>query len=110
MRRQRLAVVLVLAVVAVVGCGGEADPAKRPEAMAAEKVQQALDAGKIDGETSTEVVKVLPAGSDFEPPVQIDQIPTGAWYCDMGTVHYARLMKGDGVCPRCNMSLVKQGG
>ena len=108
MRRQRLAVVLVFAVVAVVGCG-EADPSKRPEAMAAEKVQQALDAGKMDGETSTEMVKVLPAGSDFEPPVQISQIPAGAWYCDMGTVHYARLIKGDGVCSRCGIALTRQG-
>ena len=110
MRILRLTVVISFVAAAIVACGGKADPAKRPEAIAAEKVQQALDAGKMNGETSSGTVQVLPSGSDFEPPVQIDQIPVGAWYCDMGTVHYARLVKGDGKCPRCGMNLTRQGG
>jgi hypothetical protein len=110
MRILRLNVVLFFAIAAIFACGGQADPAKRPEAVAAEKVQQALDAGKMNGESSTGVVEVLPTGSEFDPPVRVDQIPTGAWYCDMGTVHYARLTKGDGRCPRCGMNLTRQGG
>ena len=37
------------------------------------------------------------------------RIPEGAWYCDMGKVHYARSEKGDGVCPLCKMQLTEKG-
>ena len=48
-------------------------------------------------------------GKTFKPPVAKDKIPEGAYYCDMGTVHYARMDKGDGKCPLCKMALVKKG-
>lgn len=44
-------------------------------------------------------------GSRFEPPVKIDEIPQGAWYCDMGTVHYAQTEAGDKTCKLCKMKL-----
>ncbi|MBA2661176.1 MAG: hypothetical protein H0U74_02690 [Bradymonadaceae bacterium] len=47
-------------------------------------------------------------GQTFDPALQVAQIPAGAWYCDMGTVHYARLEEGDGTCPACKMKLVQR--
>jgi rubrerythrin len=54
-------------------------------------------------------VEVSKEGTKFDPPVKTEQIPDGAWMCDMGTVHYARLDKGDGKCPLCKMDLVQKG-
>jgi hypothetical protein len=104
MRGLSLIVVVGLALVGVMGCGG-AERAPRPEQIAAEKVQQALDAGEQLGEEGLDEVEVSMNGSEFDPPVQISQIPAGAWYCDMGTVHYAQLTRGDGLCRKCGMSL-----
>jgi hypothetical protein len=44
-------------------------------------------------------------GTTYEPPIAIDDVPAGAWYCDMGTSHYARSEKGDGKCGVCKMDL-----
>ena len=54
------------------------------------------------------MVEVAAEGTNFEPPVAKSQIPAGAWYCDMGTVHFARTEEGDGKCPRCSMKLHHQ--
>jgi len=51
------------------------------------------------------LVTVTAEGSTFDPAVKPEQIPIGAWYCDMGTVEFARLEKGDGKCPNCGMML-----
>ncbi|MEQ9077687.1 MAG: hypothetical protein RLP09_27745 [Sandaracinaceae bacterium] len=48
-------------------------------------------------------------GSRFDPAIQAEQVPDGAWYCDMGTVHYAAPTQGDGSCPICGMRLVQRG-
>ena len=48
-------------------------------------------------------------GQRFEPPVEPSALPEGAFYCDMGTVHYARAERGDGECPICHMSLKQKG-
>ena len=50
-------------------------------------------------------VEVTSSGSQFDPPVDKKQLPNGAWYCDMGLVHYARTEKGDGKCALCGMEL-----
>ena len=52
-------------------------------------------------------VEVSKSGTEFEPPVKVEQIPKQAWYCDMGTVHYARHEKGDGKCTVCEMDLTQ---
>ncbi len=54
-------------------------------------------------------VEVAAQGSEFKPAVAKDQIPQGAWICDMGTVHYARMEPGDRKCPLCGMALVQAG-
>lgn len=52
-------------------------------------------------------VASLPAdGQRYEPAIDKEEAPEGAWICDMGTVHYARPDKGDGTCPVCGMELV----
>jgi len=50
-------------------------------------------------------VTVSAAGQAFKPPIKKAQLPDGVWFCDMGTVHYARGEKGDGKCPLCKMTL-----
>ena len=52
-------------------------------------------------------VAVSKTGREFDPPVKVEQIPKQAWYCDMGTVHYARHEKGDGKCTVCEMDLTQ---
>ncbi|MFT5433846.1 MAG: hypothetical protein ACI9OJ_004554, partial [Myxococcota bacterium] len=46
------------------------------------------------------------SGTRFDPPIAKAQVPEGAWYCDMGTVHYGQMHEGDGTCPLCKMKLV----
>jgi hypothetical protein len=55
-------------------------------------------------------VVVSKTGTVFKPPVEKSQIPPGAWICDMGTVEYARMEKGDGKCPECGMFLKQYQG
>jgi len=104
------ATVLVLGVVVfLAGCAGEREPQPTPEQIAQQKVQQALSAGSSEGPSGPSV-EVAADGSRFEPPVQIDQLPPGVWYCDMGTVHYARRDRGDGQCAIYKMELTRKAG
>lgn len=48
------------------------------------------------------------AGQRFDPAVDVAEIPTGAWMCDMGTVHFAAGEKHDGKCPVCGMNLTQK--
>lgn len=57
-------------------------------------------------EPSNETIELTEEGSVLDPLATSDQIPVGAWYCDMGgSVHYASLTEGDGSCPVCGMFL-----
>lgn len=58
---------------------------------------------------SAKMVVVSAEGGKIDPAVPKSRVPHGAWMCDMGTVHYARSEKGDGVCPLCGMLLVESG-
>jgi len=52
------------------------------------------------------MVKVSKTGTKFEPGIAPEELPDGAWACEMGgKVHYARMEKGDGKCAICNMKL-----
>jgi hypothetical protein len=51
------------------------------------------------------MVEVPAEGKKFEPPVRVQQLPAGAWYCDMGTVHWAQMNEANHVCPFCKMDL-----
>lgn len=95
--------VLSVMVLLVAGCGEEAQ-GPTPEQIAQEKVQQAMAAGE-SGENPGLEVKVAPDGTVFQPPVRVEQLPGGVWYCDLGTVHYARQEEGAGRCAKCGMEL-----
>ncbi|MEY3014233.1 MAG: hypothetical protein RIT45_2968 [Pseudomonadota bacterium] len=80
-------------------------PAAAPAAEAAEAAKPAAPAAE-KAPAAPGKVEVSAEGTNFDPPVQKAQLPEGVWYCDMGTVHYARTTEGDGTCPRCKMKLV----
>lgn len=58
-------------------------------------------------ESQASTVEVSEDGTQFDPPVSPEQIPSGAWMCSMmGQVHYASMQPGD--CPICGMHLTQQ--
>jgi len=70
----------------------------------------ACDKGsKTEGSTAAApaagTVEVPTDGKKFDPPIKPEQLPAGAWYCDMGTVHWAQMKEGDKTCPICKMDL-----
>jgi hypothetical protein len=63
--------------------------------------------GPLDGSGLSLVVPL--SGERFSPPLpNADSLPSGVWYCDMGTVHWAQGEKGTGTCPICGMDLVQK--
>ena len=99
MRRYLLLLVAALAVFLVIGCYGEqTDEADATPAPPAES----------ETEVETAIVEVALTGTEFEPAIEVDRLPPGVWYCDMGTTHYARGEKGDAPCPVCGMTLVEK--
>lgn len=93
----------------LVGC--DKPTAETQEATATQVEAPATTAQEVPAEPAKKepaalaTVEVAAKGTVFDPPVKPEQIPAGAWYCDMGTVEYASLEKGDGKCPKCGMML-----
>jgi hypothetical protein len=88
------------------------EPAPSQSAPAAEATKEA--SGEHDHSASHSAsakpqeqgkVTLSAEGVSFKPPIKAEALPSGAYYCDMGTVHYARSEQGDGVCPVCKMKL-----
>lgn len=74
-------------------------PAEEPTEEPAEQPDEAKEA-------PAEKIELTAAGAKLDPPVKPEQLPDGAWYCDMGTVHWAATEKPeDGKCPVCGMAL-----
>ena len=92
--------IIFLAFGLLLSCGSDA-PEQVAESVAEKAAPEVAAATEVAG-----IVEVTADGNVFDPPVAIDQIPEGAWYCDMGTVHYARAVEGDGRCSECGMKLV----
>lgn len=93
--------------ISLVACDApDADDEGEPAEAEAPADDQATDEADDD---SLAMVEVSDEGTEFDPPVEKEQIPEGAYICDMGTVHYARMEEGDGTCPLCNMDLVPHG-
>lgn len=94
----RILVLVIATSLALWSCGGAEPPAPEPEA----------EAPTVDVVTEVELpmVEVAAEGSEFDPPIEVAQLPDGVWYCDMGTVHYASLQPGE--CPLCGMDLVQK--
>ena len=103
----------ILVALLMVGCEKPAEQPQEPAATAtqAEAVVAApTEAPEKAPESGASLVTVTAEGTTFDPPVKAEQIPAGAWYCDMGTVEYASLEKGDGKCPKCGMMLKQKAG
>ena|SRR5690554_4052492 len=56
-----------------------------------------------------DTIVVKKGGGEMNPKVDKSKLPDGAWYCDMGGVHYARMDEGDGKCELCGMKLQQKG-
>lgn len=81
-----------------------------PQAPAAPAAEKPAEPAKLEVKEGVAIaMDDLKGGKSLEPAAKLDQIPAGAYFCDMGTAHYARAEEGDGRCPRCGMKLVKKG-
>lgn len=108
MKTLATALMLVLALFAV-ACDKKAEEPKseEPKTEPAEEPKKEEPAAKqepADKPAEGDKVEVAAAGTKFEPPIKPQQLPEGAWFCDMGTVHYAQMDKGE-KCPVCGMAL-----
>jgi hypothetical protein len=99
MRRYSLLGVATLAFFLVIGCAGEQTEKAAEEPAPETEAETAVE---------TAVVEVAPTGTEFEPAIEVDRLPPGVWYCDMGTTHYARGEKSEDPCPVCGMTLVEK--
>ncbi len=86
----------------LVACDDDSTQSEESEAEVTESSEAAE-------EQDLPMVEVADDGTEFDPPVEKEQIPDGAWICDMRTVHYAQMEEGDAKCPLCNMDLVPHG-
>lgn len=117
--KTRILMILCLALsLAAFGCEKKEadhghDEAKAEEPAAEEKADDKKaeaepkeEAKEEEAAKDLEKVEVAKAGTKFDPAVQAEQMPAGAWYCDMGDVHWAAMEKPEsGKCPECNMAL-----
>ena len=106
MKTMTMILTCALALLLSVGCDGK----KTTPATPNQTVNDSATPSPTKTAASADGKVVVPKeGKVFEPAVQKAQIPDGAWYCDMNTVHYARMDKGDGKCPECGMMLKQMG-
>lgn len=82
-----------------------------PQAPSTPTAEKPAEPAKLEVKEGVAIALAdLKDGKNLEPAAKLDQIPAGAYFCDMGTAHYARAEEGDGRCPRCGMKLVKKAG
>jgi hypothetical protein len=79
--------------------GSENPSARKPGS----KIRKA-GKGEAKGEQTQKVkkkgtVEVDKRGTTFSPPISIERLPDGAWYCDMGKVPWAAMVEPAGGCP-----------
>lgn len=84
-------------------------PTEQANTQPAEKAAETETAEKTAEQAESEPaekIELAAAGAKLDPSVKPEQLPEGAWYCDMGTVHWAAMEKPeDGKCPECGMAL-----
>ena len=95
----RIFALVIVTSLALWSCGAAEPPTPEPETAA--------PTTDVATEVELPMVEVAAEGTEFDPPVEVSQLPDGVWYCDMGTVHYASLQPGE--CPLCGMDLVHKG-
>ncbi len=101
--------VAALALVGAIGCDdppSEESVGPNTEAVVAPPPQPETPSEPATGDQSGDgLVTLSEAGLRFDPPLPKSRVPEGAYYCDMGTVHFAALARGTGQCPLCRMQL-----
>ncbi|GEM_PF-6354593 len=89
-------ILVLVGVLALVLAVGACNNAKKEEAPAAPAAEQAAPA------EAPATIEVSAEGTTFDPPVAVDQLPDGAWYCvdENGMVTWAATEKAEGqLCP-----------
>lgn len=109
---------VLLSIPGLGACGTK--PASEPAATSVPAQESPEGSGKASASDDTAAthtdeasatVQVAREGTKFDPATKPEQIPDGAWMCEMGgTVHYAAMEQGDGKCPTCGMALKQKGG
>lgn len=113
MKRLNLFCLTVVLAFVVTSCDkrSDAEASADTTAEAEQTAPEEFESGSEPGETvnePVEKVELAAGGQAFDPAIQPEQLPEGAWYCDMGTVHWAAMAKpDDGKCPECGMALKK---
>ena len=104
MRRFAFLLMIVVALAVLAGCGQKA--AEQAGQAAGETAAPAEQQAEHAMPGMVETVEVAAEGTEFDPPVPVEALPDGAWYCEMnGKSHYARMSEGDGKCASCGMFL-----
>ena len=92
--------------IALAGCDNQkAEAAAGGTAPSAEPPAKEQPAPTEESNSPAEDPKMPADGMKHDPPIALDKVPDGHWYCDMGTAHYTQKTKGDGKCPLCSMDL-----
>jgi hypothetical protein len=111
--RSTIGILLFISVIGTLGCDPKSTSSQENKQVVAvdDKVKETStqSADKKEDAPDSVSVTVTKDGSKFDPPVTIDTLPDGAFYCDMGKSHYARMEKGDNKCPLCGMALKHKG-
>lgn len=111
---QNHALAALLALTLATACNEpEAEPSANEtteqEASETAEPTEADDGPALGDQSGEGPVTLSQAGNRFDPPIPKSRVPEGAYYCDMGTVHFAALGQGDGRCPLCQMELQHMG-
>lgn len=108
MKKLNHAILLFLLAAGIAACDKPAEQGEAPKAdePAAKTAGAPATAAQAEPEAPAAKVEVSAEGQKFDPAIKPEQLPDGAWYCDMGTVHWAAMNNpADGKCPECGMAL-----
>ena len=98
--------VLIMIALLFFGCEKDATSDVEPKTNDAVETKEKTEKPENVEQPATGKVALSKAGQKFDPAIKPEQLPAGAWYCDMGTVHWAAVDKpADGKCPECGMML-----
>lgn len=101
----RLVIAALLALLGTILLACGAAPPPEADVAPAQPDTASAEPPPAEPEPVANTVEVAADGTKFDPPVQVSEIPDGAWMCEMDTVHYASLEPGNGECPVCGMTL-----
>ena len=106
MKRVLMLTLAALLSTTLIGCESSSkNDSSKSTAESADK-EASSESGDKQASSDDGQVDVPTDGKEFDPAVEKQQLPEGAWICDMDTVHFAAMEKPeDGKCPVCGMPL-----